>query len=201
MGKLRKYPQNILFLLVFLFVCFGIIFCIREYSSPEFLKGKMVSLKNNSVSSQVKFKLKNKIVMGSKSKPLAVQDLSGTGLIDLDLINGDVKVSSVNIFGKEFDIKEINKNIRISLIKLDPAYTSSGKIDLKTGKIDLSVGVMIEMNIDKKSTSEKISLVLPLVGSLDRESGILNLSGDATIPPGKLSVPLPVEASINAISF
>jgi|GEM_PF-3410860 len=201
MKNLRKYPQNILLLLFFLLVCIVIIFLIKEYSLFNFIKQKEKTASNVSIPSLVKFNLKNTLILGNNTNPLSVENLYGTGAIDFNLLNGDLKVNFVNIKGKTFKVNKINKNIKINSIKLDPFHSSVGTINPKTGKIDLSAWIMLEMNIDNKQNVDKMSLIFPLTGKMDKKTNSLNLAGDASLPPDKLGVPIPVEISIIATSY
>ena len=199
MVKLKKYPQNILFLLIFLFLCIGIVLFIIEYDSISFNREKTKNFGNN-FSSQITFKLKNNIILGSKAKPLAVQELNGDGSFYLNLRNGNIKVKSIEILGKNFKINKINKTVKILSIKLDPLSQSTGTINLDTGKIDLTVGLMLEMNIDKNPKTEKISILFPLIGKLNKNNGKLDLKGEVTLPLSKLYGPMPVEISISGLA-
>ena len=201
MNTLRKYPENILVLLIFLFICIGIIFFIKEYNSSKPPEIKSENTTSGSISSLASFKLKNTIILGSKQKPLIIKELDGAAELYFDLANGNIKVNSINISGSVFKIKEINKNLKILSIKLDPHYASVGKINLTTGKIDLSVGIVLGMKKSRSSGIQKISLGFPFVGIMDRKAGVLNLSGEATIPPGILTAPLPVKVIIKAESL
>lgn len=201
MNTLRKYPENILVLLIFLFICIGIIFFIKEYNSSRPPEIKSENVTSGSISSLASFKLKNTIILGSKQKPILVKELGGTWELYFDLANGNIKVNSINISRDVFKIKEINKIIKILSIKLDPNYASVGKINLATGKIDLSVGIVLEMKKDRSSRIQKISLGFPFVGIMDRKTGVLNLSGEATIPPGISTAPVPVKVIVKAESL
>jgi len=201
MKNLRKYPQNILLLVFFLLVCVIIIFLIKEYSSFCFIKQNVKTANIISMPSLVKFKLNNKLILGNDTNPLSVEQLDGSGAVDFNLLNGDLKVNSINIKGKSFKVNKINKYIKINSISLDPSHPSVGTINQITGKIDLSAWVMLEMNIDNKQNTDKMSLIFPLTGKIDKKSGNLNLKGDASLPPDKLGVPIPVEISIMATSY
>lgn len=201
MSKFNKYPQNILFFLIILFICVGIILFGKEYGSFNFVNISQIQPKKSAISSLAKFKLSNLITLGSKTKPLSIQELKGTGGLDIDLINGDIKVSSLDIEGDVFQVKKINHAVKVLDIKLDPAHSSIGTVNLSTGKIDLSVGIVVEMILDKNLRRDRVSLVIPLTGNLARESGTLNLTGEMTIPPGKLAVPMPVAVTVSAISL
>lgn len=201
MKNLRKYPQNILLLLVFLFVCIVLIFFIKEYTSFSFIEPKEKPASNSSLTSLAKFKLTNKLTLGSSLSPLSVENLDGTGAIDLNLLNGDLKINSLNIEGKSFKVNKINKHIKVVSISLDPSHPSVGTINQATGKIDLSAWIMLEMNIDHKRKIDKISLIFPLTGKINKKTGNLNLTGEASLPPDKLGVPMPVEISIMATSY
>jgi hypothetical protein len=70
-----------------------------------------------------------------------------------------------------------------------------------TGKIDLSAWIVLEMNIDNKRNIDKMSLIFPLTGKMDKKSGSLNLTGEASLSPDKLGIPVPVEISVMATSY
>jgi hypothetical protein len=179
-------------------LCFGIIFSIGKYDTA--FSGKSIySAVNKPISSEAKFKLSNVIIFGSVEKPLSVNKNVGIGVISLDLSSGNLKIKSIKFDSEPIKVEGLKKDFRISAINLDTDYPSSGKINLETGKIDLSVGIVLEMKIG--SSYEKISLVIPLAGTLNRKAGVLDLKGAATIPPDKLENPLPAELIISATSM
>lgn len=196
--KKLKYPQNIIVLVFVLLLCFGIIFFISK-SDSIFSVSTNYNESKRPISSEASFKFDNIITFGSKQNPLSINKIGGEGKIKLDLTSGNIYLNSMDFNKLPFKVQGANKSIKVNTIKLDPDYSSTGKVNLQTGKIDLSVGVVLEMKID--SSEEKISLVLPLVGTLNRKSGMLNLNGAITIPPEKLEMPLPAEVSIRAISL
>ena len=57
------------------------------------------------------------------------------------------------------------------------------------------------MKRDNGSGIQKISLGFPFRGIMDRKAGVLNLSGEATIPPGILTAPVPVKVIVKAESL
>jgi len=200
MKNLRKYPQNIFLLLFFLLVCIVIIFLIKEYSVFSSVKQKEKTTSNFSLPSLAKFKLKNKLTLGNKTNPLSLQEFEGLASIDFNLLNQDIRVGSIDMKGSTFKIDKINKVLNIRSIKLDQSHPSVGTINKTNGKIDLSVWIMLEMNIDK-SNIYKMSIIFPLTGNINKKSGSLNLKGEASLPPEILGAPVPVEISILAASY
>ena len=196
--KKLKYPQNIIILVFSLLLCFVIIFFISKSDSIFLVKNDNHALERP-ISSEAEFRFNNTIIFGSKQNPLSVNKIDGKGKVKLDIVSGNISLGAMDFNKLPFRVQGAKKSINVKTIKLDPDYSSTGKVNLRTGKIDLSVGIVLEMKID--TSEEKISLVLPLVGTLNRKTGMLNLNGAVTIPPEELEMPLPAEVSIKAISL
>ncbi|MDD3013835.1 MAG: hypothetical protein PHC34_09055, partial [Candidatus Gastranaerophilales bacterium] len=148
-----------------------------------------------------KFKLNGRLILGNNTNPLSEEQLDGSGTIKFNLLNGDLKINSIDIKGKTFKVNKINKYIKIHSISLDLSHPSVGTLNQATGKIDLSAWIVLEMNIDNQQHLDKMSLIFPLTGKIDKKSGNLNLTGDASLPPDKLGIPIPVEISIMATRY
>lgn len=201
MKNLRKYPQNILFLIVFLLLCIAVIFIIKEYALNKALNTGETRNTSLTFPSKFNLKLNNKLILGSISTPLANDVLEGDAKISLNKSNGDLKVDFVSIDSKILEIQRIDKKIKISSVSLDTTHPSTGTFNNSTGKIDLSACIVLEMNIGNKLNNNKISLIFPLSGKIDKRSGRMNLNGEASLPPDVLGVPMPINIMINASSY
>jgi hypothetical protein len=201
MKNLRKYPQNILLLLVVLIACIVIIFLIKEYIPMNIIKTSKIQTDKLTLPSSARFKLNNSLILGSSSKPLAEEILEGSTKIALNSLNGDLKVDSIDIKSKIIKVKEIDKKIKILSVSLDSTHPSTGTFNQKTGKIDVSACIVLEMNIENKSNNNKISLIFPLTGKLNKKSDKMILEGEASLPPDVLGVPMPIRISALASSY
>lgn len=201
MKNLRKYPQNILFLLVFLFICIAIIFFIKEYDFKKVINTNEIKINSPSFPYSVQYKLSNKLILGSIASPLAIEVLEGNVKVLLNNFNGDLKVDSINMNTKTLEVRKIDKKIKILSVSLDSLHPSTGTFNNSTGKIDLSACIVLEMNIGNKLKNSKISLIFPLSGKLDKRSGRMNLNGEASLPPDVLGVPMPISLMVNASSY
>lgn len=201
MKNLRKYPQNILLLLVVLIACIVIIFLIKEYIPMNIIKTSKIQTDKLTLPSSARFKLNNNVILGSSNKPLAEELLEGNAKIALNSLNGDLKVDSIDIKSKVIKVKEIDKKIKILSVNLDSTHPSTGTFNQTTGKIDVSACIVLEMNIGNKSTNNKISLIFPLTGKLNKKSDGMILEGEASLPPEVLGVPMPIKISAAASSY
>lgn len=191
-NKLGKYPQNILFLLISLLICFGIIFSIKTniISVPFQHKATTVSHKSQIIN----LNLQNIVFLGSKEESLATRSLQGNCTVEYNPDSSQVELKKLKLETKSIFIKELDKKIKVLDIKQDFSYSSIGKVSTLTGRADLSAGVILEMMVG--NSVQKISFVLPLEGQINKSDSSISLSGKATIPPEKLSIPIPFEVLI-----
>ena len=196
MRKFKKYPQNIITLLVFLFACFGFVFFTKMYSHNHTFKNN--SKIQNSSSREFNVNIESSIFVGTRTNPISSQTMNGNCVALLNLSDGTVKIESLKFKKKKFNLKEIDDLLTVKSVELSPNYMSTGKIDFKSTKAYLSSGIEINIKTNKSPSNKKITLFFPLTGSFNKNTGMVNLSGEATIPPEKLPVPLPVKFSIKA---
>jgi hypothetical protein len=147
------------------------------------------------------FNVEVSIELGEEEPGKKSINLTGNSNLNIDITTGKIIVEKLLLNGPEIKVPESNIITTPIEIYLNSAYPSTGEINLDTREIDISLDLIIDFAIKKgnsKFNPVEINMSIPLSGTINKESGIIKLSGEATIPPEKLSIPLPVNIHVIA---
>ena len=150
------------------------------------------------LNTKAKFNVQANVTTDKSEKEPDRMSFSGNSTLNIDLTNGEIILESLNLklVPEDSVMNKINKS-QIK-VKLSSSFPSTGKVDLKTGEMLVSLDLIINAASKPGHVFNEIKMTVPLSGSLDRQSGIIRLSGEATVPPDKDSSPQPI--TINVIA-
>ena len=135
--------------------------------------------------------------LSGDNKPIR-NDLKGTSSLEIDLSNGTIQIETLNLFSNHILFPQTKKAQRV-LILLSDQYSSTGKVNLVDGRMDLSLNIKAILNRYRRNQS-KLDLSIPLKGTMNKKDGVINLYGEITIPPRYFKAPLPVKIQVTATS-
>lgn len=200
-SELYKYPRNILVPVILFIIGMLFVFIVYKLNSVNFNETPDIkSPVKMAINTKANFNVETIVKIGDPEKVNKELNFSGNSLINLDLSNGEIFIEELNLQTQSTDLPEIDIKKSLINITLNSSYPSTGNVDLKSGNMDISLDLIINNKSESGSeeNQKNIKMTIPLSGSIDRDSGIIKLSGEATIPPRKNNLPLPVSIQVVA---
>lgn len=200
--ELHKYPRSILIPVALFIIGMVVVFVVYKLNSISVTETPNITTQIKiPINTKANFVVDANVKIGENPAKAATINFSGKSVLNIDLSGGVIVLESLDLKSLEADIPEYNLVTTPVKVKLNTSYPSTGKIDLDTNNMDLSLDIILAFSFKKKGgkfTATEINVTIPLSGTIDRDSGIIKLSGEATIPPEKVILPLPI--SINVIA-
>ncbi|MGD9581132.1 MAG: hypothetical protein AB7V50_07145 [Vampirovibrionia bacterium] len=201
--ELSKYPRNIFIPVVLLIIGMLLVFILYKIHSVNIQEVPQTQLAVKlPLNTKADFIIETNIIASQhESKDLVELNLSGDSVLNIDLSNGAVLLDSLNLKPNESQLVLDNQTIKKLSVNLNSSYPSTGKIDLKTGTMDISLDLLLKYVVSQENVptiKKQTTLTISLSGNIDRKAGIIKLFGEATVPPGKDSQPVPIKIQVVA---
>lgn len=201
---LTKYPRNILIPVVLFLIGILIVVVIYNVNSTDnSVRPDVKPQKKMSINTKADFNVDSSIIVGDKKEKNDNIPLSGNSKLDIDLSNGEIILQELKLKSKPAKLNNYAMHIKNLKVSLNSSYPSIGKVTLDTGAIDISLDLLISYDYksyESRSYKRNLNMTIPLSGHIDRDSGTIKLKGEATIPPDKHSIPLPIAIQVIATS-
>jgi hypothetical protein len=195
-SEIYKYPRNILIPVVLLLIGMVVVFVVYKMSSQPIVETpELNSSIKLPINTRADFRIDASAKLGDEDEEQTNVNFTGDSGLNIDISNGKIIVETLELQAEKIDFPEYKLVTTPVTINLNSQYPSTGEIRLDTGEIDLSLDMILAFSIQKengKFIPVDINMTVPFSGTIDRNSGIIKLSGEATIPPDKLLTPLPV---------
>lgn len=197
-----KYPRSIL-IPVGLFII-GMLLVFVVYKMHSINVDEPPNLNTTvqmPINTKANFIVETNVKFGEQDDPPLEANLSGNSEINIDLSDGKIVLEMLDLKAKIEKIPQYKLSKCQVQVKLNNEFPSTGQIDLDTGEMDISLDLLVDYSgktVKNSNIHKSVNMPIPLSGTIDRKSGIIKLSGEATIPPAKDILPLPV--TINVIA-
>ena len=205
-SELYKYPRSILIPIILFLIGMVVVFIIYKLNSVKI--DEPVNIKppvQMPLTTQATFNVETSVLIGKSedTENSNTVNYSGDSTLNIDLSNGKTVLENLELKSDITKLPEYNIEVTSSSAILNTSFPSTGKVNLDTGEMDISLDLIITFTYktnNGKSNHKDLNIKLPLSGNIDRDAGIIKLSGEATIPPGKENLPIPVVINVVATS-
>lgn len=200
--ELSKYPRNIFIPVVLLIIGMLLIFILYKMHSLNVTEATPTEVAIKlPLNTKATFNIESNIIIGQKNNDVKELNLSGESILNIDLSNGEVVLEELKLKSPSKSISLEDSQFEKLKVTLNSSYPSTGKMDLKTGMMDISLDLLLKYVVNQKeaiSYLKKTNMTISLSGNIDRKAGIIKLSGEATIPPADDSQPIPIKIQVVA---
>lgn len=200
--ELTKYPRNIFIPVVLLIIGMLLIFILyKMYSINVTEVPQSQPAIKLPLNTKANFNIEANIRVSEPKEEIKDLNFSGDCILNIDLSTGDVVLEQLKLNPLSTEIFLDNKQFNNLKITLNTSYPSTGKMDLKTGMMDISLDLLVNYAVKQKkylSSVKETNMTTSLSGTIDRKAGIIKLAGEATIPPMEESQPIPIKIQVVA---
>ena len=200
--ELTKYPRNIFIPVVLLIIGMLLIFILYKMYSINVTEVPQSQLAIKlPLNTKADFNIEANIRVGELKEEIKELNLTGDCILNIDLSTGEIVLEQLKLKPISEEIFLDNKQFNNLKVTLNTSYPSTGKMDLKTGMMDISLDLLVNYAVKQKkylSSVKETNMTTSLSGTIDRKAGIIKLAGEATIPPMEELQPIPIKIQVVA---